>query len=83
MQVNKRTLRLYAVIAIAGDGDSAIAGGTGVTSPSPEWLFSLGTALMLWLALLSLSPVSSAASLASPLVSAFWVCGDFQDGSCH
>lgn len=46
--VNKDNKHNYAVIAIAGVGDSTTRWPTGVNSPSaPELLFSLGTALAL------------------------------------
>lgn len=73
----------YAVIAIAGVGDSTTRCGSGVKSPSPELLFSLGTALALLLALLSLSPVSRAASLVSLCSSNFWNFGARHAGSCQ
>lgn len=61
----------YAAMAIAGAGEEASVrlGGAGVKSPSPELLFSLGTPPALWLALLSLSPVSRTPLLVSPFVS--------------
>ena len=77
-------------MAIAGDEGSIILDGAGVTSPSPV-LFSLGTALLplrvsvpgaASMGLVSLSPLSRAADLASSdsdLVE--WKVR--QDGSCH
>lgn len=71
---------VYAVIAIAGAGDCAELGGSDVRSASPALLFSLGTALLNGFALLSLSPLTTAATpfASSPLDSTvccgFWVC---------
>lgn len=78
-------MQSYAVIAIAGVGDSTTRGGTGVKSPSPELLFSLGTALALLLALLSLSPASRTPSLVSlsPCSSSICTLGARHAGSCH
>lgn len=81
-----------AVIAIAGDEASTKFDGAGVTSPSPELLFSLGTALLPFcvsvpgaarVCFASLSPLSSAAvtlsSVSSDLAGA-WV---RHEGSCQ
>lgn len=65
----------YAAIAIAGDEGSTRFEGAGVTSPSPELLFSLGTALLPLTvsvpgaspALVSLSPLPREATLLSPV----------------
>lgn len=53
-------------MAMVGAGESVTLAGSGVKSPSPRLLFSLGAALPVWLALLSLSPFSITPSLASP-----------------
>lgn len=78
-------------MAMAGDEGSTRFEGAGVTSPSPELLFSLGTALLPLTvsvpgaaspALVSLSPLSRAAALVSSdsgLVN-LWLC---QAGSCQ
>lgn len=58
-------------MAIAGEDGSTMLGCAGVRSPSPELLFSLGTPLALWLALLSLSPVSRTPAFVSPFSSCF------------
>lgn len=74
----------HAVMAMAGEaGESTIFGGNGVRSPSPELLFSLGTALVPLRTLLSLSPVSEAISLGWPDSSTLSGLGDRQVGSCQ
>lgn len=69
-------------MVIVGAGESVTLAGSGVRSPSPRLLFSLGAALPVWLALLSLSPFSTIPSLASPLgLSDFCGLGARQVGS--
>lgn len=80
----------HAAMAIAGDEASTRFDGAGVTSPSPELLFSLGTALLPLTvsvpganpALVSLSPLSRAATLPSPFsgLAILWL---RQVGSCQ
>lgn len=81
-----------AAIAIAGDEGSTRWDGAGVISPSPELLFSLGTALLplavsvpgaLSRGFRSLSPLSSAATLASTELFDFDRLGVRHEGSCH
>lgn len=86
-RVGERKAKGYhAAIAMLGAGESAILVGSGVRSPSPRLLFSLGTVLPVWLALLSLSPfsVTTTPSLASPLgMSVFRGLGARQVGTSH
>lgn len=81
---------VHAAMAIAGDDGSTRFDGAGVTSPSPELLFSLGTALLPLTvsvpgtnpALVSASPLSRAAILPSPFsgLAILWL---RQVGSCQ
>lgn len=74
-------------------GDDSTLDGSGVMSPSPELLFSLGSALAatlgttlvaaVLLALLSLSPFSTGTPLGSSFSSAFLGFGVRQVGSCQ
>lgn len=73
----------YAANAMTGAGEVAILAGRGVSSPSPELLFSLGIMLPSPLALLSLSPVSRAPSLPSRSMSSFFGLGVRQMGTCQ
>jgi len=66
---------------MTGAGEVAILAGRGVSSPSPELLFSLGIMLPSRLALLSLSPVSRAPSLPSGSRSSFFGLGVRQMGT--
>ena len=71
------------VTAITGAGELPAWVGKGVTSPSPELLFSLPTALTLLLALLSLSPVGVVPALPADVLSIFLAFGVRQVGTCQ
>ena len=89
--IRTRDGHIQAVIAMAGEEGSTRCE-LGVTSPSPELLFSLGTALLplavsvpgAWSAVfVSLSPLCRAATFPLTASPDLGIPGVRQDGSCH